>query len=140
VCIAAAHDEADHLVGRMLARLLAAPEFAARRLPHPLLAAEMTGMLDASGCRVAVISALQLRSESHADYLCRRFRQRSPELKIIVGLWSSERDVEEIERHLKAAGADEVVATLGAALERVRHHAPFGIEPEASAVASVPNR
>jgi len=139
VCIAAAHDEADHLVGRMLARMLPAPEFAVRLLPHPLLAAEMGGMLDYSGCRVVVISALQLRSESHADYLCRRFRQRFPELKIIVGLWS-DGDAEEAERHLKSAGADEVVATLGAAVERVRQHAPFGVEPALPSVAAAPRR
>jgi len=131
VCVAAAHDEADYLVGRMLARLLHPPEFAVRLLPFPLLAAEVVDMLEASGCRVAVISALQLRSESHADYLCRRFRQRFPEMKIIVGLWAAEAEAEEAERHLKTAGADDVVTTLSDAVERVAHHAPFGVEPPA---------
>lgn len=140
VCIAAAHDEADYLVGRMLARLLPSPEFAVRVLPHPVLAAEMTGMLQASGCRVVVISALQLRAESHADYLCRRFRQRFPQLKIVVGLWGSEADADEVERHLKAAGADEAVTSLGAAVQRMRQHAPFGVEPAISSAAAAPHR
>jgi len=138
VCIASAHDEADWLVGRMLARLLPSPEFSVRVLPHPLLAAEVTGVLDASGCRVVVISALELRSESHADYLCRRFRLRFPELKIIVGLWGAEADADEGHRHLKAAGADEVVTNLGAAVERVREHAPFGVAPATSSAAAAP--
>lgn len=140
VCIAAAHDEADWLVGRMLGRLLPSPEFAVRVLPHPLLAAELAELVDASGCRVVVISALQLLAESHADYLCRRFRQRFPEVKIVVGLWGSEDDAEEAQRHLKAAGADEVVTNLGAAVERVRQHAPFGVEPSIASATTAPRR
>lgn len=140
VCIAAAHDESDYLVGRMLARLMPSPEFAVRVLPHPILAGELADLVEASGCRVVLISALQLRTEPHADYLCRRFRQRFPQLTILVGLWAVEGDVEDMMPQLKAAGADEVVATLGAAVERIRQHPPFGLEPVISSVASVPHR
>jgi hypothetical protein len=86
-----------------------------------------------------VISALELRSESHADYLCRRFRQRFPGLKIVVGVWGSQADPDEMQRALRTAGADDVVAGLGAAVERVRQHAPFGAEPAISA-AGAPQR
>jgi len=40
VCIVAAHDEADHIAGLVLARMLPAPEFNPHVIAFPLLAAE----------------------------------------------------------------------------------------------------
>jgi hypothetical protein len=47
--------------------------------------------------------------------LCKRLRQASPELRIIVGRWGHQGDRERMADSLKRCGADQVVATLAEA-------------------------
>jgi CheY-like chemotaxis protein len=125
VCIASARDGIDHLAAQMLARLLPAEEFPATALAHSSLAADTLAAIESQQCTTVLISALQAPAASHAESLCRRLRQRFPQLKILVGLWAADGDVAKIAVRLKAAGADEVVTTLHGAVQRVREHAPL---------------
>ena len=134
ICIAAAHDGADHAAAQMLARLLPAPEFAALVLAHPLLAGEMLDQVETEPFKAVLISALPPRAARPAEYLCKRLRQRFPEMKIVVGLWTGEDAAVQASIRLKAAGADEVVTTLGSAVERMRQHAPFGVDEPSNTV------
>ena len=127
VCIASARDGIDPLAAQMLARLLPAPEFDAVALPHAN-PAETLQAIEAARCRTVLISALQPPAASHAESICRRLRQRFPELKILVGLWGADGDVAKAAVRLKAAGADEVVTTLHGAVQRVREQASSGME------------
>jgi predicted PurR-regulated permease PerM len=135
VCIAPARDGVDHVAAQMMARLLPAPEFTAVALAHSNPAAETLEAIEARGCKTVLISALQPPAASNAESLCRRLRQRFPELKILVGLWAADGDVTRAAVRLKAAGADEVVTTLHGAVQRVREHAIFGFEEPSRAVA-----
>jgi hypothetical protein len=128
VCITAAHDSSDHAAAQMVARLLAAPEFASVVLAHPMLAAELLQHIEGAPCRTVLVCGLPPRAAKHAEYLCRRLRQRFPEIRILVGLWAGDDPVDRAVARLKAAGATEVVTTLSAAVERMRQHAPFGAE------------
>jgi predicted PurR-regulated permease PerM len=134
VCIAAARDGIDQLAAQMLARLLPPPEFDALALPHsnPV---ETLQAIEAIGCNTVLISALQPPAASHAESLCRRLRQRFPQMRILVGLWASDGEVAKAAVRLKAAGADEVVTTLHGAVQRVRERAPSGMQEPPRAAA-----
>ena len=115
VGIVPAHDEADELAGEMLARLLpGAQAFAAGSL-----AAETLDKVGANSCRLVCISAVPPRAASHAAYLARRLKQRFPELKILVALWTTE-SVDRIKPRLLGAGTDDVLTRLDDVVARLR--------------------
>jgi predicted PurR-regulated permease PerM len=118
VCIAAAHDRADHLAGAMLAHALR-EERAAVLLPFPVLAAETLEQIGKTACASVCISAVPPHAAAHAGYLCKRLKKRFPDLKVIVVLWTTE-GVDKVRARLEAAGVDTVVTRLAQAVERLR--------------------
>ena len=119
VCIAGAHDEADHIAGLVLARMLPAPEFNAHVVPFPLLAAETIDHIREKACKVVCISAMPPHAATHAAYLCKRLKKRTPEIKVIVALWTSE-NTERAQARLRDAGVDQVVTKLAEVIACVR--------------------
>jgi predicted PurR-regulated permease PerM len=115
VCIVPAHDEADEIAGAMLAHLLPG----AQVLSSESLAAETLEQVGERGCRVICISAVPPGASSHAAYLARRLKKRFPDLRIVVGLWTSE-TVEKITQRLRDAGAGETLAKLEEAAAHLR--------------------
>lgn len=89
VCILGAHDEADHVAGVVLGRVLPLPEFNPKVLPYPLLAAESIEHIAQHNARVVCISAVPPQAATHAGYLCKRLKNRFPELKVLVALWTT---------------------------------------------------
>jgi predicted PurR-regulated permease PerM len=119
LCIVPAHDEADHVAAQVLARVLPGSEFNARVSPYPLLAAETIDFIGEHACRVACISAMPPRAATHAAYLAKRLKQRFPELKVLVALWTSE-NIDRARARLAEAGVDQVVTRLADAIEQLR--------------------
>jgi hypothetical protein len=119
LCIVPARDEADHVAALALARMLPTPEFDPRVSPFPLLAAETIDFIGKEGCKVACISAMPPRAASRAAYLCKRLKQRFPELKVLVALWTSE-DTERAQARLRNAGVDQIVTRLADAIDQLR--------------------
>ena len=115
VCIVPAHDEADEVAGAMLAQLLPG----AQVLSSESLAAETLEQVAERGCRVICISAVPPRAASHAAYLARRLKKRFPDLRIMVGLWTSE-TVEKITQRLRDAGASATLSRLEEAAAHLR--------------------
>jgi predicted PurR-regulated permease PerM len=118
VCIIPAHDEADELAGAMLARLLPG----AQTFSSENLAGETLERVGEKPCRVACISAVPPRAASHAAYLVRRLKQRFPDLKILVALWTVE-NAERVSSRLRGAGVDEVLTRLDDVVARLQHPA-----------------
>ncbi len=112
VCIAA-RDEADELVGQMLAQLLRRLECDVRVLPP------RTNLLTELGtdtCDVAIVSALPPFAAGHGRAVCRRLRQRHPQLRMMLGLWSFEGGTARAEERVGTGSADAVVTTLKQAI------------------------
>ena len=65
------------------------------------------------------ISAVPPRAGSHAAYLCKRLKQRFPDLKIMVALWTMEENPRS-EARLREAGADQVATRLPDAIAKLR--------------------
>ena len=115
ICIVPAHDEADDIAGAMLARLIPG----AQSFATGSLAAETIDKVDELGCSIVCISAVPPRAASHAAYLVRRLKQRFPQKRIVVGLWSTE-TIDKVKPRLLEAGADDVITRLGEAAAHLR--------------------
>jgi PleD family two-component response regulator len=119
VCIVSARDEADQVAALVLARMLEPPEFNPQVIPNPLPAAETLEQLEAKACKVVCISAVPPHAAAHAGQLCKRLKQRFPEVKVMVALWAAEGS-DKLESRLREAGVDVVVTRLADAVEELR--------------------
>jgi predicted PurR-regulated permease PerM len=121
LCVVPARDDADHVAGVMLARLLVPERCDALVLPRDLLAAEILDRVAGACDKAVLISAVPPAAATSSSYLCKRLRHRFPKMKIVVAMWHAESaNLDRATERLRAAGADEVVTTLSGALERIR--------------------
>ena len=114
VCIPAG-DEADELVAMMIGQLLERSGCDARYLsfaPRADLLDEMAKDIT----HIAIVSALPPFAVGQARSLCKRLRQRHPELKIILGLWNFENGIAKGQERLGLGSADVVVTSLQQAI------------------------
>ncbi len=110
VCIPAA-DEADELVALMAAQLFQRCQCDVRALPsapYPILSNDLNAYLP----EVVVVSALAPFAVGQARSLCKRLRQRQPDLKILVGLWNFEGGAAKARERIESGVADAVVTNL----------------------------
>jgi predicted PurR-regulated permease PerM len=110
VCIPAA-DEADELVAMMFAQLLERLGCDVRHLPVTPRA-NLSNELATFAPQVAVISALPPFAVGQARSLCKRLRQRQPDLKILVGLWNFEGGAVKAQDRIGPNAADMIVTSL----------------------------
>jgi hypothetical protein len=87
-----AHDEADEIAGLMLAQLLERRGFHAKVAGAATLTGEMPDLIEKANAEIVIVSALPPRAAPNARYLLKRLALRYPQLKPIVGLWTSTRD------------------------------------------------
>jgi hypothetical protein len=119
VCIVGAHDEADHVAGLVLARVLPAPEFNPQVVGFPLLAAETMERIAELNAKVVCISAVPPQAATHAGYLCKRLKKRFPELEVLIALWTAE-NTDKAQARLRDAGADLIASNVPAVVEALR--------------------
>jgi predicted PurR-regulated permease PerM len=134
VCIPTA-DEADELVGLMAAQLLGRLGCDAHCLPATPRA-NLLNELATYTPQVAIVSALPPFAVGQARSLCKRLRQRQPDLKILLGLWNFEGGATAAQSRVGPGVADIVVTSLEQAVSvLVETSAGIGHEiqpPEAS--------
>ena len=130
VCIVGAHDEADHLAGLALARMLASAGLDAEVFGHPALAAEIVEQVAEQGRKLVCISAVPPQAAVQAGYLAKRLKRRIPQVKILVVLWTSG-DITRARARLGEAGADEIVSNAVDVIEKLRNlSAPLALAAE----------
>lgn len=114
VCIPAA-DEADDLVAMMLVQLLQRVGCDVSHLP---VTPRVNLLNDLATCapQVAIVSALPPFAVGQARSLCKRLRQRQPNLKILVGLWNFDGGAAKAQDRVGPGIADTVVTTLQQAI------------------------
>jgi predicted PurR-regulated permease PerM len=110
VCIPAA-DEADELVGMMAAQLLERLGCDTHCLPATPRA-NLLNELATYSPQVAIVSALPPFAVGQARSLCKRLRQRQPDLKILLGLWNFEGGTAAAQNRVGPGVADLVVTSL----------------------------
>lgn len=124
VCCVPAKAYRDQLAGDMLVQLLHQNGYAALSAPAKKLSGEQIAWVREADPKVVCISVVAPTTIIHARYLCAKLRRNFPELKIIVGLWGNTEKLAEASLTLSDSGADDVVATVAEALERVVAHDP----------------
>ncbi len=87
-----ARDESDELTGLALGQLLRQNGYTVQVPAHTALAGEMVQEVLQSKADIVCICALPPVAMSHARYLYKRLKAQSPQLKILVGLWTSKKD------------------------------------------------
>jgi predicted PurR-regulated permease PerM len=107
-----ARNEADEIVGAMLAQLLESRDVYAATAPFELAMSQLPDQIALHEATLVCISVLPSTTPIYARRLCKRIRNRYPKLKIVVGLWYTEGDMSEVREQLLASGADRVVSNL----------------------------
>ncbi|MGH7956182.1 MAG: AI-2E family transporter [Opitutaceae bacterium] len=113
-----ARDEADEIVAYVLAHLLRRRGISAAVTPLAVPLDEAFKTANQSEVRATFISALPPSAVGAARQMCRRLKARSPGTPALVGLWRHRASIEELEKRLHASGPDEIVTTLGDAVEQ----------------------
>lgn len=119
-----AHDPADEITAAMLAQLLEREGCITLVFPVGPAASEVIRGMAQYSADLVCISSVPPFALSHARALCKRLRAEFPDLKILVGIWGSSTDSEQLSTRLGAHYADAVVNRLAHAVERVRELAP----------------
>lgn len=114
-----AHDEADELVGLMLAQLLEGTGCIVRSVPVTVLVGEMVDLVEQQPFDVVCISSTPPAAVMHARYLSKRIRGRFPDAKLVVGLWNAQGDLSKSTERIGCGSATQVVGTLADAQEQV---------------------
>jgi len=129
---ASAHSGADAAGLRMLRDLLVPARIALDVASPDLLSAEVVEAVRAHGGEIVLVGALAPGGLAPARFLCKRLRASVPGVRIVVGRWCVNDDVDSDRASLLAAGADAVgtslVETRDLALQylRVRPEVPQG--------------
>jgi len=110
VCLPA-RDEADEIVGLMLAQLLEKSGYSAQAIAIGTTA-EMLAQVKDSAPDIVCISALPPFALLHARELYKRVRSLLPEAKVVIGLWKFGGDPAKATVRLNIAGDDKLVLTL----------------------------
>ncbi|MGA8029650.1 MAG: AI-2E family transporter [Bryobacteraceae bacterium] len=137
VCIPA-RDEADELVGLMLAHVLGQSGYKVKAVSIGTVE-DMFKVLEQHHTDVLFISALPPFAVSQSRSLCRRARRNFPDLKIVVGLWGSEANLEKTQQRLEPGSFDNVVTSLRWADLQMKVFAGLTQSPDAEAAAVTGN-
>lgn len=114
-----ARDEADEIVAHMCCHLLRRRGIAAEVSP---LAARLDSTLDTAtgpNIRATFISALPPSAISAARHVCRRLRQRSSNVPVVVAIWQHTTPIEELKNRFSMYRTSAVVVTLADAVTQI---------------------
>jgi predicted PurR-regulated permease PerM len=117
LCIPA-RDEADEIAALMLEQLLTKRGINAKVLSCAGLLGECIQQVEREKPGVVCVAAVPPFGYVHARYLCRRLRNRFPELKVVAAILT-EGDVGEIKKRQPPVVADEIGSSLGQALAAI---------------------
>lgn len=112
-----ASDQADQMVGMMLAQVLTDRGVASRAVPASMLVSEMLDAVEGSGARIVCISAMPPDAMARARLLCKRLETKMPSVKVVIGLWNAVGDIARARDRLIGAGADHVATDLTGVVE-----------------------
>jgi predicted PurR-regulated permease PerM len=119
IVILPAHDEADEIVGLMLAQLLEFNNFSVTNVSQNALAGEMLDVVESKQAHAVCISALPPAAVTHARYLCKRLRPRYREMPLVIGLWTATGDLKRAQNRIACEGQCQLVVKLAEALNQI---------------------
>ena len=128
VCMPA-RDDADELVGMMLAQLLR--QAGNKQVRYIAIGAmeDMLKQVEEIGSQIVCVSALPPFAVGQARTLCKRLHARLPEVALVVGLWGFSGGVPRAEQRVGPTTADAVCTNLTEAILQIRKLAEHKAEP-----------
>ncbi len=118
LCIPA-RDEADELVGIMLAQCLRHAGYRAESISIGFVE-EMLEHVKQCEPNVLFISALPPFAVTHARSLCRRARKQCKDVRVVIGLWGTTADHKTLQERLGAGCSDYLVHSIAEAELQLR--------------------
>jgi predicted PurR-regulated permease PerM len=120
VCILSlpARSEADAIAAMMLAQILETRSCVVQAVAVTSQASELVELVERRKADVVCVSATPPGAMMHARYLCKQLRRRFPKVKLVVGLWDMQGDVNKAKERI-GCGAT-VITTLADAQEQIR--------------------
>lgn len=133
----AANDQADEITSSMLAQLLERGGHGVVSLPVGSPFEEILAHLPPEPQDVICISALPPFAFAQARALCQRIRLHLPHIRILVGIWGFNGDLDKAKERFGSARPDRVVTSLAQAIEQVSewHNATLAAEPALEAAS-----
>ena len=110
ICPAA--DGADSLALTMLQQALDSDQWDIDQTAVETLTSELVARIALDPPAILCIAALPPRGLAHARYLCKRLRNSSAELQIVVGRWGQKRNLKLERERLEQAGATFITSSL----------------------------
>jgi predicted PurR-regulated permease PerM len=104
-------DDADEVIGIMLAQLLEREGYSARAIPIGSVDAMLAEVSKAEPDLVC-LSALPPYAIAHARRIFKRLRQQNPEASIIIGLWNSSGDLAKAAREISGDQSGQLCTNL----------------------------
>jgi len=122
VICAAGRSELDEAAAALLAQALEGDGRAVVVLPYAAAIHIALPDVDPARIKTVCLSYLDPEAVPHARYLARRFRRRiGADIGLIAAFWGMEQDAAKIEHARAETRADQVVQSLDAAVEAVKH-------------------
>lgn len=115
-----AQDEADEIVGLMLAQLLELEGQRAVAVSQVSLTGEVVELVAEHKPAAVCISSLPPAALAHSRYLCKRLSSRFPELHTVVGLWTSKADPKKSLGRFSCGAPSSLVTNLAGAIAEIR--------------------
>jgi hypothetical protein len=119
ILVLPAHDEADEIVGLMLAQLLEFQGYCAFAESVTKLAGEMVEEVERKNASLIAVSAMPPAAVAHSRYLCKRIHTKYPEMSMIVGLWSFRGDLKKATDRITCVGSVSVMTSLREAMDQI---------------------
>jgi predicted PurR-regulated permease PerM len=119
VLVVPARDEADELVGAMLAQLVRASGGKCEAVSMLARASGMIDLVQQSAPDLVCISAMPPSALSQARHVYKRLVTRFPDLPILIGLWNGAQPVAQVQERIGSTGDTPVVTTLRGCLEEL---------------------
>jgi hypothetical protein len=119
ILVLPAHDEADEIVGLMLAQLLEFQGYCAFAESVTKLAGEMVEEVARKNASLVVVSAMPPAAVAHSRYLCKRIHAKYPEMGMIVGLWSFGGDLKKATDRISCVGSVSVMSAMREAMDQI---------------------
>jgi predicted PurR-regulated permease PerM len=119
ILVLPAHDEADEIVGLMLAQLLEFQGYCASAESVTKLAGEMVELVEKKDAHLVAVSAMPPAAVAHSRYLCKRIHTKYPDIPMIVGLWTFKGDLKKATDRITCVGTISVMTTLREAMDQI---------------------
>jgi predicted PurR-regulated permease PerM len=134
-------EEADVLVLQLLARLIDAEKCTLEILSEDLLIAERVAAIEEKQPAIICLSSLPPGGFIKTRAICKSLHARYPDVKILVGRWTSRAISDRCRKLLKSSGADAVVATVTemreALMPMIQFHLVSDAPPDAEHHAAI---